>query len=100
MPEECVWLSEWCNCSAHLTSKATTGLLLFSGADPLFRHALLDSEDISAEIDAQLLLHTDDQNLDAHFESLEPPLEDSDYLFSLDQGEGISDLFDIDDIQI
>ena len=39
-----------------------------------------------------------DQNFDTPtFEHLEPPfIVDDDYMFSLEQNEGISDLFDID----
>ena len=60
------------------------------------RHALITAQDISPENDDNLLLHTDDQYVDMQFEQLEPPLADVDYIFSLEQGEGISDLFDID----
>ena len=75
---------------------------VFVGADPCFRHALLDAQDISADVPDNLFLHTDDQHLmDAHFEQLQPPLGDAtDYMFSLEQGEGIADLFDIADIDI
>ena len=45
-------------------------------------------------------MQTEDQNFDAHFEALEPPLSDVDYMFSLEQGEGISDLFDAFDVDI
>ena len=34
------------------------------------------------------------------FEHLEPPLSEEDYMFSLTQAEGISDLFDISDIDL
>ena len=64
-----------------------------------FRHALLEEQTIAPELDHNpLLLNTDEQDLvqqlDSAFEQLEPPLED--YMFSLEQGEGISDLFDVD----
>jgi len=42
------------------------------------------------------LFETEDQH--ANFVPLEPPLADEDYLFSLDMGEGISDLFDAYDL--
>ena len=49
-----------------------------------------------------LLLHTEDQNCDLHFEQLEPTISEEDYIFSLEQDEGITDLFDINacDIQL
>ena len=55
---------------------------------------LPEDEDISPDSDHNLLLHTDDQNFDAHFEHLQPPVNEEDYMFSLEQGEGIGDLFD------
>lgn len=42
-----------------------------------------------------------DEALDAvRFEALEPPLGDEDYLFSLDNYEGVMDLFDMNGIPI
>jgi len=74
----------------------------FKSADPTFRQFLLEAQDISPETPFTLFQHTDDQNfLDAHFEQLQPPINDtSDYIFSLSEGEGISDLFDISDIDL
>lgn len=46
--------------------------------------------EISPNLQSHLFLHTDDQ-----FESLEPPLNVDDYLCSLEDTEGITDLFDI-----
>lgn len=42
----------------------------------------------------QLLLQTEDQLLADGFVQLEPPLSEEDYAFTLDQAEGIADLFD------
>jgi len=75
-----------------------------SGADTSL-HVLLGSQDPSADIPDvtdHLFLHTDDQHfVDTHFEQLQPPLDDTtDYIFSLEQEEGIADLFDIGDIDL
>ncbi len=60
----------------------------------------MDDHDLNPDTDAHnLFLNTVDQNLDpalVHFEHLEPSLCEEDYMFTLGQGEGISDLFDID----
>ena len=49
------------------------------------------TQEISPNLQTHLFLHTDDQ-----FECLEPPpLNVEDYLYSLGDSEGISDLFDI-----
>jgi hypothetical protein len=59
------------------------------------KNALLEDQDISPDLTASLLLQTTDQNLDDNFVQLEPPLGPlEDYIFSLEEGEGISDLFD------
>ena len=65
--------------------------------DPAFTNALLDQLGDGPDID-KLFLHTDDQNNANNnnvlgFEQLEPPINSEDYLFSLDESEGISDLF-------
>ncbi len=74
-------------------------VVFFSG-DPALQGALLAEQDISPDCPINLFLHTDDQNsFDTHFEPLEPPLSDVDYMFSLQQGEGISDLFDVDSLK-
>ena len=54
---------------------------------------------ILAEVTANLLQHTEDQHLPP-FLQLEPPLDVDDYIFGLDDGEGISDLFDSYDINL
>ena len=68
--------------------------------DPTLRPSLLEDEIYNDA--SNLLLHTEDQNCDAHFEHLEPTLSEADYIFSLEQDEGITDLFDINacDIQL
>ncbi|KAI0218361.1 Transcription factor E2F3 [Lamellibrachia satsuma] len=68
--------------------------------DPTLRPSLLEDEIYNDT--SNLLLHTEDQNCDAHFEHLEPTLSEADYIFSLEQDEGITDLFDINacDIQL
>ncbi|KAK2165785.1 hypothetical protein LSH36_45g06034 [Paralvinella palmiformis] len=76
----------------------------FQSADTSL-HVLLGSQDPSADIPDvtdHLFLHTDDQHfVDTHFEQLQPPLDDTtDYIFSLEQEEGIADLFDIGDIDL
>ena len=69
--------------------------MCFFTGDPTLKHALLENQDISPESDHNLSLVIEESGLlDQQFEHLEPPLEE-DYLFSLEQGEGISELFDI-----
>lgn len=59
------------------------------------KNALLEDQDISPDLGQSLLLQTEDQNIDDNFVQIEPPLGDiDDYVFSLEEGEGISDLFD------
>ena len=53
---------------------------------------MLHTHEISPNIQSHLFLHTDDQ-----FETLEP-IRMEDYLFSLDDNEGIADLFDVEDL--
>ena len=65
-------------------------------ADPTLRHALLDTQDLLPDEDNSLFLNTNDQFDAESFAQLEPPLSEEDYMFSLEQNEGISDLFDID----
>lgn len=73
----------------------------FTLGDPALRNALLEEQDISPNSQDHLFLHTDDQHTDTtQFEHLEPPLSEEDYMFSLTQAEGISDLFDITDIDL
>ena len=69
--------------------------------DQTLRAAALLEDDIYND-NRTLLLHTEDQNCDLHFEHLEPTLSEEDYIFSLEQDEGITDLFDINtcDIQL
>ena len=76
--------------------------------DPALRHALLDEQDISPDCPGNIFLQTDDQNFELtlagnsgpNFQQLELPFCDDDYMFSLGQGEGISDLFDVSDFHI
>jgi hypothetical protein len=72
-------------------------LCLFS-ANPKLKNALLEEQDISPDNCRDILLQTEDQNLDHPFLQLEPPLSESDYTFSLEDAEGISDLFDAYDL--
>ena len=75
-------------------------LSLCVSGDVTLRHSLVE-DDIYSDT-RNLLLHTEDQICDAHFEHLEPTLSEEDYIFSLEQDEGITDLFDINacDIQL
>ena len=61
---------------------------------PDLKNALLEDQDISPDLSTSLLLQTTDQHIDDNFVHLEPPLGLDDYIFSLGEGEGISDLFD------
>ena len=68
--------------------------------DPTLKHALLEEQDISPENERTNLMQTEDQNLDTTpFVHLEPPLNEEDYIFSLEDSEGISDLFDAYDFK-
>ncbi|XP_061175785.1 transcription factor E2F3-like [Saccostrea echinata] len=58
------------------------------------KNALLEDQDISPDIDGNILPQTEDQELDSPFIHLDAPLSMDDYIFSLGDGEGISDLFD------
>lgn len=64
------------------------------------KNALLEDQDISPDIDGNILPQTEDQELDAPFIHLDAPLSMDDYIFNLDDGEGISDLFDAYDFDI
>lgn len=65
--------------------------------DPALKATALEEDDLSA-LSRSLLLETEDQNgLDDDFVALSPPAVD-DYLFALNDNEGISDLFDAYDI--
>ena len=55
--------------------------------------ALLAETDILPDVDENLFLNTSDQH---EWNHLEPPFSEEDYMFSLQQNEGITDLFDID----
>lgn len=62
---------------------------------PDLKNALLEDQDISPDLGHSLLLQTTDQHIDDNFVHLEPPIGGlDDYIFSLGEGEGISDLFD------
>ncbi|XP_041482032.1 transcription factor E2F3-like [Lytechinus variegatus] len=68
-----------------------------SKGDPALKATALEEDDLSA-LSRSLLLETEDQNgLDDDFVALSPPAVD-DYLFALNDNEGISDLFDAYDI--
>ena len=70
-------------------------LILFFVANPALKNALLEDQDISPDLGHSLLLQTEDQNIDENFVQVEPILGSlEDYMFSLEEGEGISDLFD------
>ncbi|CAN7998898.1 unnamed protein product [Ixodes hexagonus] len=60
--------------------------------DPTLKHALISEEDDLAPMGKNFLLQTEDQY--ESFLHLEPPLSEEDYNFTLDQAEGIADLFD------
>ena len=83
------------------------GCFCVAGCDPTLKHALLESpgaDTINSTIGSiqdNLLFHTSDQDFDSsQFEALEPPLCEEDYMFSLEPGEGITNLFDIADCDI
>lgn len=63
----------------------------FPGAPSSIRNAFLEDQDISHEPSGPLGLQTIDQQALA----LDPPLDDNDYLFTLENTEGITDLFDV-----
>lgn len=60
--------------------------------DPALKHALISEDDDLAPMGKNFLLETEDQN--DSFVHLEPPLSEEDYNFTLDEAEGIADLFD------
>ena len=60
------------------------------------KNALLEDQDISPDSIKNILPQTEDQD----FFSIEPPISLDDYLFSMDNNEGISDLFDAYDFDI
>ncbi|XP_064597463.1 transcription factor E2F2-like [Liolophura sinensis] len=62
------------------------------------KSALLMDQDILPDTEQLNLTQTEDQNLDA-LVALEPPINVEDYIFSLEEGEGIADLFDAYDMQ-
>ncbi|KAH9372575.1 hypothetical protein HPB48_016479 [Haemaphysalis longicornis] len=66
-----------------------------AGGELCLKRALISEEDDLAPMGGrQLLLQTEDQLLADGFVQLEPPLSEEDYAFTLDQAEGIADLFD------
>lgn len=73
-----------------------------TGAHSSIRNAFLEDQDISHEPSGPLGLQTIDQqagsndphNLSTAL-SLDPPLDEDDYLFTLENTEGITDLFDV-----
>lgn len=60
----------------------------------LKRALISEEDDLGPMGGRQLLLQTEDQLLADSFVQLEPPLSEEDYAFTLDQAEGIADLFD------
>ncbi|XP_049267513.1 transcription factor E2F3-like, partial [Rhipicephalus sanguineus] len=61
----------------------------------VLKRALISEEDDLGPMGGrQLLVQTEDQLLADSFVQLEPPLSEEDYAFTLDQAEGIADLFD------
>ncbi|XP_023217952.1 transcription factor E2F3-like isoform X1 [Centruroides sculpturatus] len=70
-------------------------------ADPSLKYALISEDDDLAPMGKNFLLQTEDQHSDSlPFVHLEPPLSEEDYTFTLDEGEGIADLFDTCDFSI
>lgn len=71
----------------------------FAGAPSSIRNAFLEDQDISHDPSGPIGLQTIDQQDEAHLHatalSLEPPLDEEDYLFTLQNTEGITDLFDV-----
>uniref|UniRef100_A0A224Z1L9 Transcription factor E2F3 n=1 Tax=Rhipicephalus zambeziensis TaxID=60191 RepID=A0A224Z1L9_9ACAR len=66
-----------------------------STEEVVLKRALISEEDDLGPMGGrQLLVQTEDQLLADSFVQLEPPLSDEDYAFTLDQAEGIADLFD------
>ncbi|XP_032900655.1 transcription factor E2F2-like [Amblyraja radiata] len=70
---------------------------------PVLPSSLLDCEDGVLGLPHHLLQQTEDQlpstsYADAPFVSFSPPLDREDYLWSLEDGEGVSDLFDSYDL--
>ncbi|XP_041069215.1 transcription factor E2F2 [Carcharodon carcharias] len=70
---------------------------------PVLSNSLLDCEDGVLGLPHHLLQQTEDQLPstsygDAPFVSFSPPLDREDYLWSLEDGEGVSDLFDSYDL--
>ncbi|GAB6019424.1 E2F transcription factor 3 [Chamberlinius hualienensis] len=60
------------------------------------KYALISEQDDLGPMGSKsFLLQTEDQNLNFPFLTLEPPLSDDDYSFTLDEGEGLTDLFDL-----
>ena len=83
-------MTAWC-VNVSLLLKVIDFLLL---GNPALKNALLEDQDISPNLGQSLLLQTEDQNIDDNFVHIEPPIELDEYIFSLGEGEGISDLFD------
>ncbi|XP_052271226.1 transcription factor E2F3-like isoform X2 [Dreissena polymorpha] len=77
-------------------SEDSTSCDSFNKGHPTMKNALLEDQDISPNLDHSLLLQTEDQHQnDDNFVQLEPPIGAlEDYMFSLEETEGISDLFD------
>lgn len=74
-------------------------MALLTGASSSIRNAFLEDQDISHLPSGNMLLHTIDQQSEVNFNStglsLEPSIDEDDYLFTLESSEGITDLFDV-----
>ena len=84
-------------CSFMTDDSATTKDSL-DVSDPTLKHALLDSPACGSNVG--IIPPENMLDFESQFEALEPPLSDEDYMFSLEPGEGITDLFDIADCDL
>ncbi|XP_038051926.1 transcription factor E2F3-like [Patiria miniata] len=86
-------------CSKEDSSSDTSGSPASSKGDPALKSSTVDEDDISP-LNKSFLMETEDQNSTDDFDDfvpLSPPAVD-DYLFALEDNEGISDLFDAYDL--
>lgn len=69
-----------------------------SNGEVSLKQALISEQDDLGPMGSKsFLLQTEDQHTDMSFLTLEPPLSEEDYSFTLDEGEGLADLFDVYD---
>ena len=76
-------------------------VLHFISGDLSFHNVFLDESEHSSDLETNPLLSEVSEfsrQFDSAFENLEPPIDD--YMFSLGDGEGISELFDVDNFNI